>query len=256
MAVLGCVRDVSFEGALFSEVILPHYGEDVRVGESWIFSISQSQHFSPQYVVTSGHQVVVGEFLQSLHSRTRSLILLVDVALRDLIFAEGPVFLRNEDSSLVTTLTDTTLASLVTLTVTTAVLIVAGWNTDTAEASLSVETFFVLIRTDREVLTLVNINTGQIVLSHRVAGITADMTARGVEAGLSLLTGRALLTLVNISAGLLVLSQLVSRQTAPPAPHSVDTDFLRATVVDIRVALVNVPALLAIIQSLVTRLAS
>ena len=82
------------------------------------------------------------------------------------------------------------------------------------------------------------------------------MTARGVEAGLTLLTARTLLTLVNISAGLLVLSQLVSRQTAPPAPHRVDTDFLRAAVVGIRVALVNIPALLAIIQSLVTRLAS
>ena len=94
-------------------------------------------------------------------------------------------------------------------------------------------------------------------LSQRVAGITADMTARGVEAGLVLLTARALprLTLVNISAGLVISGQLVSRQAAPPAPHRVDTFLVRAAVVDIRAALVNVHTLLTVSQPLVTRLA-
>ena len=63
------------------------------------------------------------------------------------------------------------------------------------------------------------------------------------------------LTLVNISAGLPVISQLVPRQAAAPAPHCVETKLIRAAVVDIRAALVNIPALLAVSQPLVTRLA-
>ena len=114
--------------------------------------------------------------------------LLENIALSYLIFTKGPVFLLDEDSTRVTTFTNSALLSLFTPTVTIAGLVIAGFDADTAITSLGVETFFVFVRADCGVLTLVNISAAQIVLSHRVAGITADMTAQSVEAGLTLWT--------------------------------------------------------------------
>ena len=98
------------------------------------------------------------------------------------------MLLRDENSAGVAGLTHCGLFSLVTHTVSRATIIVAEWNTDTGEVPLRVETLLVFIRTDCGVLTLVNISAALIVLSQRVAGITADMTARGVEAVLALRT--------------------------------------------------------------------
>ena len=94
-------------------------------------------------------------------------------------------------------------------------------------------------------------------LSQRVAGITADMTSRGVEAGLVLLTARALprLTFVCVSAGVVICPKAVARQAAPPAPNRVDTNLLLTAVINIRAALVNISAILAVTQVFVARLA-
>ena len=167
------------------------------------------------------------------------------------------MFLRDENSPGVASLTDCGLFSLVTPTVSSSVIIVAEGDTDAGKVPLRVEALLVPVRADCGVLTLVNISAGQTVSSQLEPALTADEAARGVEARLSLLTARALtrLTLVNISAGLLISSQLVPRQAAPPAPHCVDTNLLLAAGVDVRAALVNIPALLALTQVLVARLA-
>ena len=235
-------------------MVLPHHGEDVGGGKAWVLSISQSQQFPSEYVVTSGDLLVVWEVPQSVNFSHEGLTVVVNVALGDLIGTEGPVFLPDEVGPGVTALTDVARLSLVTQTVTLTIAIVAEWNTDATKASLCVETLLVL-RTDCRVPTLVNISAGLVVVRQLVAGQTADEGAGRVEAGVAVDTARTLLTLVNISASLPVISQLVARQAAPPAPHCVDTKLLLTAVVDIFTALVNVPALLAFSQPLVTRLA-
>lgn len=168
------------------------------------------------------------------------------------------MFLPDEDSAWAAGLTDWGQLSLVTLTVPRSnVNIVAGWNTDTGKVPLRIDTFSVLIRTDGGVLTLVNVPAAEIVLSDGVAAITADEAARGVEAVLTLRAVVALprLTLVCVSAGEVILRQVVARRTAPPAPHRVDTDLLLTAVINTRPALLNVPAVLAVSQMFVARLA-
>ena len=133
--------------------------------------------------------------------------------------------------------------------------VVAAWNADTLKVSLSVETFFVFIRADGGVLTLVNITATQAISSQLEPAVTADEAARSVEAVLTLLTARALLTLICVSAGVVICPQVVARQAAPPAPHRVDTNLLLTAVINISAALVNIPALLAVSQVFVARLA-
>ena len=110
--------------------------------------------------------------------------LLEDVALCDLILStEGPVFLRDEDSALATALTDLALSSLIALTVTIAVIIIAVRNADTAKASRSVETLLVFIRADcRVLITFIDVNTGGI-LSQLVSRQTAIRVLSKVRAG-------------------------------------------------------------------------
>ena len=233
-------------------MVLPDHREDVRVGEAWVCSLSQSQRFPPQYVVTSGDLVVVGEVSQSVLQS-----LSVNRTLCHLILTEGPVFLPDEDGARVAGLTHCGPFSLVTLTVSRGINIVAAGNTDTAKVPLRVDTFSVSLRTDGGVLALVNVPAGQVVLGQPVAGVTADEAARGVEAVLALLTvgAPAWLTLVCVSAGLSILPQVVAGRTTPPAPHRVETNLVTPAVVDIRAALVDIPALLAVSQVLVARLA-
>ena len=168
-------------------MVLPHHGENVGGGEAWVLSISQSQQIPSEYVVTAGDLLVVWEVPQSVNFRRVGLTVVVNVALCDLIGTEGPVFLPDEVGPGVTALTDVARLSLVTQTVTLTIANVAEWNTDAIKAALCVETLLVL-RTDCGVPTLVNISAGLIVLSQLVAGRTADFTARGVEAGLTLWT--------------------------------------------------------------------
>ena len=238
-------------------MVLPDHREDVRVGEAWVCSLSQSQRFPPQYVVTSGDLVVVGEVSQSVQGGAVSESLLANVALRHLILTEGPVFLPDEDGARVAGLTHCGPFSLVTLTVSRGINIVAAGNTDTGKVPLRVDTFSVSLRADGGVLALVNVPAGQVVLGQPVAGVTADEAARGVEAVLTLLTvgAPAWLTLVCVSAGLSILPQVVAGRTTPPAPHRVETNLVTPAVVDIRAALVDIPALLAVSQVLVARLA-
>ena len=165
------------------------------------------------------------------------------------------MFLPDENSARTAGLTQGGLFSLIALTVSSTIKYVAGWNTVTGKVPLSVDTFSVFIRADGGVLALVNVPAVKIVFCHRVAGITADEAARGVEAVLTLLTARALLTLVCVTAGLVIRPQVVARQTAAPAPLRVDTNLLLAAVINIRAALVNIPALLAVSEVLVARLA-
>ena len=167
------------------------------------------------------------------------------------------MLLPDENSARVAGLTHCSQFSLITLTVSSSIKYnVAAGNTDTGKVPLSVETLLVFIQAGGGVFTLVNIPAAQIVLSDGVAGITADKAARGVEAALSLLTARALLTLVCVNTGGVIWSQVVARQTTSPAPLRVDTNLLWAAVIDVRAALVNISALLAVTQVLVARLAS
>ena len=217
----------------------------MRVGEARVCS--------PQYVVTSGDLVVVGEVSQSVLQTFTS-----HRTLRYLILTECPVFLPDEDGARVAGLTHCGPFSLVTLTVSRGnINIVAAGNTDTGKVPLRVDTFSVSLRADGGVLALVNVPAGQVVLGQRVAGVTADEAARGVEAVLALLTvgAPAWLTLVCVSAGLSILPQVVAGRTTPPAPHRVETNLVTPAVVDIRAALVDIPALLAVSQVLVARLA-
>ena len=168
-------------------MVLPHHGENVGGGEAWVLSISQSQQIPSEYVVTAGDLLVVWEVPQSVNFSRVGLTVVVNVALGDLIGTEGPVFLPDEVGPGVTALTDVARLSLVTQTVTLTIANVAEWNTDAIKAALCVQTLLVL-RTDCGVPTLVNISAGLVVLSQLVAGQTADFTARGVEAGLTLWT--------------------------------------------------------------------
>ena len=96
------------------------------------------------------------------------------------------MLLRDENSAGVATLTHCGLFSLVTLTVSGAVILVAAGNTDTGEVPLRVETLLVSIRADCGVLTLVNISAAQVISSQLEPAVTTDEATRGVEAVLAL----------------------------------------------------------------------